>query len=212
MDHLTPLGSGLAGMLVSCRMKKEISGLHETLSLLEQAAAPLTEQPAGTGIITAVTVGEGGEGGEAAVGGDEAAVEEEEEDASKAKEARLHMDSSFPAVPCKTGCNGLLFLRFRADVKQDVPAEKCQAAAHEPVSLFRSVLETLDAGRAPRPVYVQRMFPVQTTCEPLLSDIVAALRALLVTTAADPATGALQPAAAAVATAAAAAAAAAAEY
>ena len=75
MDHLTPLGSGLTGMLVriihirsiawisllgsrthvsataqcidaseqvSCRMKKEISGLHEALTLLEHAAAAAT--------------------------------------------------------------------------------------------------------------------------------------------------------------------------
>ena len=39
MDHSTDLATGLQGVLVSCLMKKEISGLHETLSLLERAHA-----------------------------------------------------------------------------------------------------------------------------------------------------------------------------
>ena len=50
------------------------------------------------------------------------------------------------------------------------------------MSLVRSVLETLDAADASeRPTFVQRIFPVQTTCEPVLSDITAALRTLLTT-------------------------------
>ena len=180
MDHLTPLGSGLKGMLVSCRMKKEISGLHEALTLLEQAAAdPLAET--GTETEAAETDPPCITDAHPAPG----QTPGSETDRAAAKEARLQMDSSFPAIPCKTGASGLLFLRFREKGGEE------ERQDHEPVELFRAVLAALEAQRAPPPVYLQRMFPVQTTCEPLLSNIVAALRALLVEIAAGPASGAL---------------------
>jgi hypothetical protein len=228
MDHLTPLGSGLPGMLVrisrpcdrsslrvyggctdvtaaarctdaseqvSCRMKKEISGLHEALTLLEHAAAatrpettaaPLdlqgsTEDPhlaSDNDALTAAPLPSGSTGGPHAASVNE---EDSEVERAAAKEARLHMDSSFPAVPCKTGASGLLFLRFRAAESTEEHRD------HDPVELFRSVLAALEAQRSPPPVYLQRMFPVQTTCEPLLGNIISTLRTLLVDIAADPA-------------------------
>ena len=183
MDHLTPLGSGLKGMLVSCRMKKEISGLHEALTLLEQAAAdPLAAAARETAGNAETEAGPSDSTDARPAPADETGTEAER---AAAKEARLQMDSSFPAIPCKTGASGLIFLRFREK------EGKGERHNHEPVELFHAVLATLEAQRAPPPVYLQRMFPVQITCEPLLSNIVAALRALLVEIAADPVSGAL---------------------
>lgn len=163
-------------------MKKEISGLHEALTLLEAATAPLALAPTFPGSADQQEHARPPQGGEPTSEPSESS-EPSETDRAAAKEARLQMDSSFPAVPCKTGASGLLFLRFRAVAKGDSPD-------HHPVELFRSVLAILDAQRAVPPVYLQRMFPVQTTCEPLLDSIAAALRALLVDIAADPASGA----------------------
>ena len=158
-------------------MRKEISGLHEALTLLEHAAA------AGARPETAVAPA-GPQGSTEDPPPATANEKDSEEERAAAKEARLHMDSSFPAVPCKTGASGLLFLRFRAAEATE------ERQAHDPVELFRSVLAALEAQQAPPPVYLQRMFPVQTTCEPLLDTIISTLRTLLVDIVADPASGA----------------------
>ena len=170
MDHATDLAAGLQGVLVSCLMKKEISGLHETLSLLERAHAAQrgldpTPSPAAQDGMAAPDPGPPGSSG-----------------AAEAKEARLEMDSSFPAVPCKTGCSGLLFLRFHTSEAAG------QVGLPDPVALLQSALGLLAAGSVPRPTFLQRIFPVQTTTPPTLEAIVPALRRLLSCAAKDPAT------------------------
>ena len=173
MDHATDLAAGLQGVLVSCLMKKEISGLHETLSLLERAHAaqraldPTPSPAAQDG--TAVP--------------DPPAPSGSSSGAAEAKEARLEMDSSFPAVPCKTGCSGLLFLRFHTS-----EAAAGQVGLPDPVALLQSALGLLAAGSLQRPTFLQRIFPVQTTTPPTLEAIVPALRQLLSCAAKNPAT------------------------
>ena len=183
MDHATDLAAGLQGVLVSCLMKKEISGLHETLSLLERAhAAQRGLDPTPSPAAQDGTASPDLQGGPPSGSSSGAPPSGSSSGAAEAKEARLEMDSSFPAVPCKTGCSGLLFLRFHTSEAAG------QVGLPDPVALLQSALGLLAAGSLQRPTFLQRIFPVQTTTPPTLEAIVPALRRLLSCAAKDPAT------------------------